>query len=124
MKERPPDPVDIYVGERLRARRVELGIGQTKIAKSIALTYQQFQKYEKGTNRVSASRLYHIAAILNVDPGWFFEGYIPNSKTAADAPTSPPTHWTLLWHEISTLPLEVQQNYIALGNSLAQNCAT
>ena len=119
MRAQPQNPTDIYVGERLHARRVELGITQKALAKSVGVTFQQIQKYEKGTNRISASRLYQFAAILDVNPGWFFEGYASNTEPAADAPETPPIHWTRLWRVISTLPPDVRQSYIALGHSLA-----
>ena len=119
MQTQPPDPVDIYVGERLHARRVELGLTQEALAKSVLLTFQQIQKYEKGTNRVSASRLYQFAGILNVAPGWFFDGYANNPEPAPDTPKPPPIHWTRLWRVISTLPPDVRQSYVALGHSLA-----
>jgi transcriptional regulator with XRE-family HTH domain len=70
------DPNDKHVGSRVRARRVELGMSQTKLADSVRLTFQQIQKYEKGTNRVSASRLLQISNILNVPISYFFEGSI------------------------------------------------
>ena len=110
MQTQPPDPVDIYVGQRLHARRVELGITQEALAKSVLLTFQQIQKYEKGTNRVSASRLYQFAGILNVAPGWFFDGYANNPEPAPDTPKPPPHHWTRLWRVISTLPPDVRQS--------------
>jgi transcriptional regulator with XRE-family HTH domain len=69
-----PDPVDVYVGMRVRERRVELGISQEKLAAELGLTFQQIQKYERAANRISASRLYHMAKILNVKPPYFFEG--------------------------------------------------
>ena len=116
---RQPNPVDIYVGTRLRDRRVELGITQEALAESVPLTFQQIQKYEKGTNRISANRLYQLAGFLDVDPGWFFEGYASNTEPAPDTPEPPPIHWTRLWRVISTLPPDVRQSYIALGHSLA-----
>ena len=119
MKALPQNPVDIYVGQRLHARRMELGITQKALAKSVGVTFQQTQKYENGTNRVSASRLYQFAGILDVDPGWFFEGYATNPQPAADAPEPPPIHWTRLWRDLSALPPDVRQSYIALGRTLA-----
>ena len=105
MQAQPQNPTDIYVGERLHARRVELGITQKALA--VGVTFQQIQKYEKGTNRISASRLYQFAAILDVDPGWFFEGYPTNTEPAPDTPEPPPIHWARLWRVISTLPPDV-----------------
>jgi transcriptional regulator with XRE-family HTH domain len=70
-----PDPVDIHVGARLRTRRTLLGMSQEKLAEAIGLTFQQVQKYEMGKNRISASRLYQFAQILDVSISYFFEGY-------------------------------------------------
>ena len=61
-----PDPIDVAVGVRIRARRLELGMSQTKLATALGLTFQQVQKYERGDNRVSASTLVRAAATLNV----------------------------------------------------------
>lgn len=71
--------VDVHVGQRLRERRNELERTQDSLANAVGLTFQQIQKYEKGTNRVSASRLQQFADILDVDVSWFFEG-APGSK--------------------------------------------
>jgi transcriptional regulator with XRE-family HTH domain len=61
-----PDPIDVAVGARIRARRLELGMSQTKLAKALGLTFQQVQKYERGDNRVSASTLVRTASALGV----------------------------------------------------------
>ncbi|MFW6027818.1 MAG: helix-turn-helix domain-containing protein [bacterium] len=66
--------IDQYVGERVRIRRVSLGLSQQAVAGRLGLTFQQVQKYEKGKNRIGSSRLYQLAKLLNVDVGWFFEG--------------------------------------------------
>lgn len=68
-------PVDLYVGNRLKIRRNLLGISQEELGKKIGVTFQQIQKYERGSNRASASRLYEISRILNVEIGFFFEGF-------------------------------------------------
>lgn len=69
-----PNPVDIHVGARIRMRRLMLGLSQEKLADGLGLTFQQVQKYEKGSNRVGASRLQQIANVLQVQPTFFFEG--------------------------------------------------
>lgn len=69
-----PHPVDLYVGARLRSLRAARGVSQTKLGEKLGITFQQVQKYETGTNRVSASKLYDISRILNVQPNYFFEG--------------------------------------------------
>jgi transcriptional regulator with XRE-family HTH domain len=67
------EDVDIYVGGRLRSRRKRLGITQTALAQRIGVTFQQVQKYEKGANRISASRLYQLSLVLDVPVAYFFE---------------------------------------------------
>jgi DNA-binding XRE family transcriptional regulator len=72
--ERSPNPVDIHVGARIRMRRKALGISQERLADSLGLTFQQVQKYERGANRVSASKLYDIARRLKTSVAYFFDG--------------------------------------------------
>ena len=67
------DPLDIYIGRRLRERRIELGMSQQELAAELGLSRQQVQKYEHATDRVSASRLFHISNILDVALPFFFE---------------------------------------------------
>ena len=67
-----PSPVDVHVGARLRIRRTLLGMSQTTLGEAIGLTFQQMQKYEKGTNRISASRLFDLARVLDVPIEYFF----------------------------------------------------
>src|SRR5206468_3295255 len=69
-----PNPIDKHVGSRVRMRRMMLTMSQTKLGDALSLTFQQVQKYEKGTNRISASRLQHSAHILQVPVTFFFEG--------------------------------------------------
>jgi transcriptional regulator with XRE-family HTH domain len=68
------NPIDKHVGRRLRTRRLMLDLSQTDIADALGLTFQQVQKYEKGSNRITASRLQHLAQILQVTVPFFFEG--------------------------------------------------
>ena len=68
-----PHPADRHIGLRIRARRMQLGISQEKLGEHLGLTFQQVQKYEKGANRISASRLYFTAKILGVPVQFFFE---------------------------------------------------
>jgi transcriptional regulator with XRE-family HTH domain len=69
-----PNPIDRHVGSRVRMRRVMLGMSQEKLGESLGLTFQQVQKYEKGTNRIGASRLQQISRTLDIPPAFFFEG--------------------------------------------------
>ena len=68
-----PRDVDVHVGSRVRQRRTLLGMSQEKLGDAVGLTFQQIQKYERGTNRIGASRLYEFSRILDVSPGYFFE---------------------------------------------------
>lgn len=69
-----PNPIDIHVGGRVRLRRMMLGMSQEKLGEQLGITFQQIQKYEKGTNRIGASRLQNIASALSVPVGFFFDG--------------------------------------------------
>src|SRR6201994_2989962 len=69
-----PNPIDKHVGSRVRMRRMMLGMSQEKLGDALGLTFQQVQKYEKGTNRIGASRLQQISLILQVPVAFFFEG--------------------------------------------------
>ena len=72
MAKKAPNPVDRYVGGRVRMRRMMLAMSQEKLGESLGLTFQQVQKYEKGTNRIGASRLQQISQILQVPVSFFF----------------------------------------------------
>src|SRR3974390_1298025 len=80
---RKPNPVDIHVGSRVRYRRMIVGMSQEKLGEKMNLTFQQIQKYEKGTNRIGASRLFQLSRILDVPVGYFFEDAINNKAHAA-----------------------------------------
>ncbi len=81
MVKKIPNPIDVHVGARLRMRRVLQGMSQENLGERLDLTFQQVQKYEKGANRVSASRLYQIGEILKVPVEFFFEG-LPDPSTS------------------------------------------
>ena len=74
MVKKAPNPIDKHVGSRVRMRRMMLGMSQEKLGDALGLTFQQVQKYEKGTNRIGASRLQQISLILQVPVSFFFEG--------------------------------------------------
>ncbi|CAM5516490.1 hypothetical protein ATER59S_03921 [Aquamicrobium terrae] len=78
-----PNPIDTHVGSRIRLRRNMLGMSQEKLGESLGITFQQIQKYEKGTNRVGASRLQAIASILGVPVAFFFED-APGQEASAN----------------------------------------
>src|ERR1700751_1552052 len=74
MAKKAPNPIDKHVGSRVRMRRMMLSMSQEKLGDALGLTFQQVQKYEKGTNRIGASRLQQISLILQVPVAFFFEG--------------------------------------------------
>ena len=80
MAKKAPNPIDKHVGSRVRMRRMMLSMSQEKLGDALGLTFQQVQKYEKGTNRIGASRLQHISNILQVPVAFFFEG-APNVQS-------------------------------------------
>jgi transcriptional regulator with XRE-family HTH domain len=79
-----PNPIDKHVGSRVRMRRMMLNMSQEKLGDALGLTFQQVQKYEKGTNRIGASRLQQISNILQVPVSFFFDGapHVPGSSRA------------------------------------------
>ncbi len=80
-----PNPIDIHVGGRVRLRRMLVGLSQEKLGERMGLTFQQIQKYEKGTNRIGASRLFQLSQILEVPVQFFFEE-APVTSEQAGAP--------------------------------------
>jgi transcriptional regulator with XRE-family HTH domain len=89
-----PHPVDVHVGRRLRLKRTFLGMSQETVGKQIGVTFQQIQKYERGINRMGASRLYDFAKALGVPISYFFEGFgdyavDDGSALAAAEPNAP-----------------------------------
>ncbi|HEU5047012.1 MAG TPA: helix-turn-helix transcriptional regulator [Rickettsiales bacterium] len=83
-----PHPVDVHVGKQLRMRRVILGLSQETIGKAIGVTFQQVQKYERGINRMGASRLYEFAKYLTTPVSYFFEGLDIPQQAAGGAEES------------------------------------
>lgn len=103
-----PHPIDVHVGARVRMRRAFLDISQTTLGEAVGLTFQQVQKYERGTNRIGSSRLFDLARVLDVPIGFFFEdmpagvvGSSPAQKrvVAAEPPSyepNPMAEWETL----------------------------
>jgi len=85
------NPVDKHVGSRIRMRRLMLGMSQEKLGDGLGLTFQQVQKYEKGTNRIGAGRLQHISQLLQVPVPFFFEGapHLPGEPIGIGPAPSP-----------------------------------
>ena len=90
-----PNPVDVHVGSRLRLRRTLLGISQEKLGEAVGLTFQQVQKYERGANRIGASRLWDLSRVLNCSVSYFYE-----EMSDGVAETSPRN----LYHSDTTAP--------------------
>jgi transcriptional regulator with XRE-family HTH domain len=76
---RSAGPIDKYFGDRLRSRRIRMKMSQGDLGKSLGVSFQQIQKYEKGTNRLSAAMIVRVVEILDVDVGYFYDG-IPKTK--------------------------------------------
>lgn len=96
MPQKKPNPIDVYVGSRVRLRRMIVGMSQEKLGEHLGLTFQQVQKYEKGTNRIGASRLFQISSILDVPVQFFFDGVVAEETSVgaenggfSEAPTGP-----------------------------------
>ena len=83
--QRPPNPVDVHVGGRIRMRRRVMGLSQEMLADALQLTFQQVQKYERGSNRVSASKLFGTAHVLQVPVSYFFEGLPQPGRAQGEA---------------------------------------
>jgi transcriptional regulator with XRE-family HTH domain len=98
---------DRYVGNRIRERRVMLGLSQQQLAQMIGVTYQQAHKYERGLNRISAGRLYEIAQVLSVPVSWFFEGLATETHHAEMTPRQ-------------RMCLELARNFAAIDNQKHQ----
>jgi transcriptional regulator with XRE-family HTH domain len=98
---------DRYVGNRIRERRVMLGLSQQQLAQMIGVTYQQAHKYERGLNRISAGRLYEIAQVLSVPVSWFFEGLATEAPHAEMTPRQ-------------RMCLELARNFAAIDNEKHQ----
>jgi len=120
-----PHPVDRHVGRRVQEKRLGLGLTQTALAKAVGVSFQQVQKYEKGANRVSASKLFEIAEFMKVDIPFFFEGLggaqpgVAEEATPAFEHDYPMTKQTL---EISRLaprlPLQQQKAVLQMMRAM------
>lgn len=113
-----PHPVDRHVGRRVCEKRISLGYNQSDLGRALGLTFQQIQKYEKGANRISASKLWDIARFFKVDVGYFFQGLgaqpgMAEGEVAAFDHDFPSTRYTI---EISRLApqLSSRQQKLAL----------
>jgi transcriptional regulator with XRE-family HTH domain len=86
--ERRSTAVDAYVGKKLKQRREGLGLSQEKLAELLGISFQQIQKYERGLNRVGASRLFQLCGVMSVEPGFFFDGLSPTAPVGMAEPVA------------------------------------
>jgi transcriptional regulator with XRE-family HTH domain len=117
LHKKSPSPVDQHVGRRIRMRRMMIGLSQEKLGSALGLTFQQVQKYEKGTNRVGASRLLQIAEILDVRVEYFYEG-LP--QVAGNATRHEPMLEFLTFPESERLV----RNFVQLKDEVARRKVT
>src|SRR5918997_5492636 len=112
-----PNPIDIRVGARLRLRRNMLGLSQERLGEAIRLTFQQVQKYERGANRIGASRLYELSRVLDVSVSFFFDDTDPVRAPAMGgfAEPSVETFESDLLHKQETI--ELVRAYFAIGDA-------
>ena len=107
-----PNPIDIAVGNRVRGRRILMGMSQERLGEELGITFQQVQKYEKGANRISASRLYDISQVLDVLPGYFFEDIAGRERSGQSQSPRPADADPLNRRET----LELVRAYYRIGN--------
>lgn len=81
-----PNPIDVHVGKKLRTRRTLMGMSQEALGTEVGVSFQQIQKYERGSNRIGASRLFEFSKVLMIPVSYFFEGYDYSKGTANDGP--------------------------------------
>jgi transcriptional regulator with XRE-family HTH domain len=114
-KSRSATPVDAHVGAKIRDRRLKLDMSQTALAEACGITFQQVQKYEKGGNRVSASRLWQLCAVLGVEIEYFFDGLAQHKLTKEQRAAA---------EEGSRLPVdneaEIDKETVRLARSIAE----
>lgn len=109
------NPIDVHVGSRIRLRRNMMGMSQERLGDALGITFQQVQKYEKGTNRVGASRLQAIASILGVPVSFFFDE-AANAEAAANGFAEPDQGFSLMEFCSSTEGLQLNRAYIAIDD--------
>lgn len=123
MSRRPPkeapDPIDIHVGQRIKARRVGMRISQSKIGEALDVTFQQIQKYENGANRVGASNLYRLSKALDVDVSYFFADMPSGSKmhSLTDQPAASFEHDPMSQPE----SIKLVHNYFRIASPAIRN---
>ncbi len=110
-----PNPIDVHVGSRIRLRRNLLGLSQEKLGEGLGITFQQIQKYEKGTNRVGASRLQAISSILGVPVSYFFED-APTREEATPGMAEDSTNYVVDFLN-SAEGLQLNRSFVKIADS-------
>lgn len=127
--ERAANAIDRKIGQRVRTRRLEIGMSQERLAELLGVTFQQVQKYEKGVNRIAASRLYDIAAALDLPTARFFEnlsgraGVAENKQEFVDDVLATPEGTQLVSLFSSIKSLKVRRRVVELVKALAEEAA-
>lgn len=119
-----PDPVDVHVGARVRAARTSHGLSQEELARQIGITFQQLQKYEKGSNRVSCSMLDRICVALDLPHSFFFEGLRHedlDEEPGAESLRQGTRAGLLMMRFFDKLPMEQKNNVVGLVKALAES---
>ncbi|MBI1404686.1 MAG: helix-turn-helix domain-containing protein [Caulobacter sp.] len=114
---RSPNPIDIHVGRRVRQRRKAMGVTQERLAHDLGLTFQQVQKYERGANRVSASKLYEIAVALQTSTAYFFEGLADPAQVKEGGAGDPASEKFINAFLMSPEGLELAEMFSRLQNA-------
>jgi transcriptional regulator with XRE-family HTH domain len=117
MAGKKPNPVDTHVGSRVRLRRMLLGMSQERLGDAMGLTFQQVQKYEKGVNRIGASRLFHISRILDVPVQFFFEEAPQLNGPAVAGMAEPESQTFILEFLNSREGLELNRAFVKIGDA-------
>jgi len=119
---RRPNPIDVHVGSRVRFRRTLLGMSQEKLGEKIGLTFQQVQKYEKGINRIGASRLFDLAQVLGVPVQFFFEEApaAESSQSAQEGFAEKPDESSIVEFLRSREGLELNRAFVRISDAKAR----
>ena len=115
------DNFNIHLGKKLRIRRLSLGLTQTKVAQAINVTFQQIQKYEKGTNGVSSNRLMQLAQFLKVPIIYFFEDYRDfKDLSSSDETSNDDLNYSFLSRTFSTLSKPQKEKILQILNNISK----
>lgn len=117
MAKRNANPVDVHVGNRIRMRRTLIAMSQEKLGDRLGLTFQQVQKYEKGSNRVSASRLFQMSGILGVTIQYFYDDMAGSVATAAGEPAASGSGGRIMNLVTSTEGLQLNQAFTEIRSA-------